>query len=118
MYLIFISCLGLLGLATFATERRQKEIGVRKVLGASTTSIISLLSKDFLKLVLVAIIIATPLAYYGMNRWLQDFHFRIDIPWWIFILSGILAISVAFLTIGFQSFKAATLNPVKAISDQ
>jgi putative ABC transport system permease protein len=112
---ILISCLGLFGLATFAAQQRTKEIGVRKVLGASVGSIVLLLSRDFLKLVLIAIIIASPLAWFAMNRWLQDFQYRIDIPWWVFVVAGVLAILIAFITISFQSIKAALMNPVKSL---
>ena len=112
---IFIACLGLLALAAFTAERRTKEIGIRKVLGATTGGIIALLSKDFLKLVVIALLIASPVAWYAMNNWLQDFHYRIDIEWWVFVLAGLLAVLIAFLTVSFQSIKAATMNPVKSI---
>jgi len=112
---IFISCLGLLGLAAHAAQRRTKEIGVRKVLGASVFGITGLLAKDFLKLVLIAIIISSPIAYYFMNQWLADFAYRIDIQWWVFALAGLGAIVVAFLTVSFQSVKAALANPVKSL---
>ncbi|GAB3768690.1 ABC transporter permease [Spirosoma horti] len=112
---ILISCLGLFGLATFAAQQRTKEIGVRKVLGASVGGIVLLLSKDFLKLVLIAIVIASPLAWFAMNRWLQDFQYKIDIPWWVFIVAAVLAVVIAFLTISFQSIKAALMNPVKSL---
>ena len=114
---IFIACMGLLGLAAYVTQRRTKEIGVRKVIGASTMQIVGLLSKDFLKLVLIALVIATPIAWFGMNRWLQDFAFAISLSWWMFALAGILAIGIAFLTVSFQSIKAATANPIKALRD-
>jgi putative ABC transport system permease protein len=112
---IFISCLGLYGLAAFMAERRTKEIGVRKVLGASVASIIGLLSKDFVKLVGVAFVIATPLAWYGMSRWLEDYVYRIDLEWWVFVLAGLLALLIALLTVSFQSVKAALMNPVKTL---
>ncbi len=115
---IFIACLGLFGLATFTAERRTKEIGVRKVLGASMTSIVALLSKDFLKLVLIAIVIASPLAWYAMNHWLQDFAYKIDLDWWIFALAGVLAVGIALLTVSFQSVKAALMNPVKSLKTE
>ncbi|HLK98058.1 MAG TPA: FtsX-like permease family protein, partial [Hymenobacter sp.] len=115
---IFIACLGLFGLATFMTEQRNKEIGVRKVLGASVTSIVTLLSKDFLKLVLVAIILACPIAWYAMNRWLQDFAYKIDIEWWVFGLAGLLAVSIALLTVSFQSVRAALMNPVNSLRSE
>jgi putative ABC transport system permease protein len=115
---IFIACLGLFGLATFTAEQRTKEIGVRKVLGASVASIVTLLSKDFLKLVLVAIVIASPIAYYAMHRWLQDFAYRVDISWWIFGLAGLLAVGIALLTVSFQSIRAALVNPVKSLRSE
>lgn len=112
---ILISCLGLFGLAAYAAEVRTKEIGVRKVLGASVASIALLLSKDFVKLVLIAIVIASPLAWYAMNQWLQSFAYKIDIEWWVFAGSGTLAIGIALLTVSFQSVKAALMNPVKSL---
>ncbi len=112
---IFISCLGLFGLATFNTQQRQKEIGVRKVLGASVASIVTLLSKDFLKLVVIAIVIASPVAWYAMNRWLQDFAYKITIEWWVFAGAGLLAVGIALLTVSFQSIRAALMNPVKSL---
>ncbi len=112
---ILVSCLGLFGLAMFTAQQRTKEIGVRKVLGASIGSIVTLLSRDFLKLVLIAIVIASPIAYYAMNRWLQDFAYKIDIEWWVFALAGLLAVSIALLTVSFQSIKAALMNPVKSL---
>jgi putative ABC transport system permease protein len=115
---IFIACLGLFGLATFTTEQRTKEIGVRKVLGASVVSIITLLSKDFLKLVFVAIVVASPLAYYGMHRWLQDFAYKVDIAWWVFALAGLFAVGIAVLTVTLQSAKAALVNPVKSLRSE
>jgi putative ABC transport system permease protein len=110
---IIITCLGLLGLATFAAQQRVKEIGIRKVLGASVASIVQLLSKDFIKLVIVALIIAVPIAWFAMNKWLQDFAYRIHIEWWVFPLAGIVAIVIALFTISFQSIKSALTNPVK-----
>ena len=115
---IFISCLGLFGLATFAAEQRTKEIGVRKVLGASAASVVALLSRDFLKPVLLAFVITTPIAWYAMNRWLQDFAYKIDIEWWMFALAGGLAVGIALLTISFQSIKAALMNPVKSLRSE
>lgn len=112
---IFISCLGLLGLAAFTAEQRKKEIGIRKVLGATVGGITSLLSKDFLKLVLIALIIATPVAWYAMHKWLQDFAYHINISWWIFILAGTGATFIALLTVSFQAIKAAIANPVKSL---
>ncbi len=115
---IFISCLGLLGLAAHAAQRRTKEIGVRKVLGASVSSITALLAKDFLALVLVAVVVATPLAYYLMHNWLSDFAYRIQMPWWVFALAGAGAIVIAFLTVSVQSIRAATANPVKSLRSE
>ena len=115
MIAILICCLGFFGLAAFSAEQRVKEIGVRKVLGASVSGIVGLLSKDFLKLVFVAIVIASPLAWYIMNKWLQDFAYRVDISWWVFVVAGIGAVLIAFITIGFQAIRAATVNPVKSL---
>lgn len=115
---IFIACLGLFGLATFTAEQRTKEIGVRKVLGASVSSIIALLSKEFLKLVLIAIVIASPIAWYVMNQWLQNFEFKIKIEWWMFAITGLLMTLTALLTVSFQSIKAALLNPVKSLRSE
>ncbi|GAB3025429.1 ABC transporter permease [Spirosoma pulveris] len=115
---IVIACLGLFGLAAFTAEQRTKEIGVRKVLGASVGSIIALLSKDFLKLVLIAICLAVPVAWFAMNRWLQDFAYRIDLEWWVFALAGVLAVAIALLTISFQSIKAALMDPVKSLKTE
>ena len=115
---ILIACLGLFGLAAFMAEQRTKEIGVRKVLGASVGSIIGLLSKDFLKLVLISIVIASPLAWYAMSQWLKDFAYKIDIEWWMFALAGILAVGIALLTVSFQSIKAALMNPVKSLRSE
>jgi putative ABC transport system permease protein len=112
---IFLACLGLFGLAALSAVNRTKEIGIRKVLGASLPGIVRLLSKDFLKLVLVALIIAAPLAWYFMNQWLQDFAYRIAIGWWIFIIAGSLALAIAFVTIGLQAVKAGLANPVKSL---
>ena len=110
---ILIACLGLFGLAAFIAEQRTKEIGIRKVLGASVNGLVGLLSKDFMKLVLVAALIAFPIAWWGMHKWLEDFAFRIGIPWWIFILAGVIAAFIAFITISLQAVKAAMANPVK-----
>ena len=115
---ILVACLGLFGLTAFITQQRAKEIGVRKVLGATTAGIVGLLSKDFLKLVFIALIIATPLAYFFMEKWLQDFAYRIDVEWWVFILAGFLAIAVAFLTVSFQSIRAAIANPVDSLRSE
>lgn len=115
---IFISCLGLLGLASYSTMQRTKEIGVRKVMGASVSSIIGLLSIDFLKLVIVAFLIASPLAYYGMYKWLENFAYKTDIKWWIFIVAATLSVAIAFLTVSFQSMKSALMNPVKSLRSE
>ncbi len=115
---VLISCLGLFGLATHAAAQRVKEIGIRKVLGASVTGILGLLSKDFLKLVLIALILASPLAWYLMNKWLTNFAYRVDIPWTVFVGTGVLAILVAFLTVSFQSLKAALANPVESLRSE
>ena len=115
---LFIGCLGLFALAAFTAERRTKEIGVRKVLGASVASITSLLASDFLKLVVVAIAIASPVAYFFMNKWLADFAYRIDIQWWMFAAAGVAAVAIAFLTVSFQSVRAALANPVKSLRSE
>ncbi len=115
---ILIACLGLFGLASYTTFLRTKEIGVRKILGASSASIIALLSKDFLKLVVVAMILAAPIAYFTMDFWLQEFAYRIEVQWWIFVVAGFIAIGVAFLTVSFQSVKAALANPIKALKTE
>ncbi|CAN5290347.1 ABC transporter permease [soil metagenome] len=115
---IIVCSLGLFGLAAFTAEQRTKEIGVRKVLGASVTSIVGLLSKDFLKLVLIAILIASPIAWYAMNQWLADFAYKIDVEWWMFVLAGLLAIGIALLTVSFQSIRAALMNPVKSLRSE
>ncbi|CCG98172.1 protein of unknown function DUF214 [Fibrella aestuarina BUZ 2] len=112
---IFIACLGLFGLAMFTAEQRTKEIGVRKVLGASVPSLITLLSKDFLRLVLLSILIASPIAWYAMSQWLLDFKYRIDIEWWVFALAGLMAIGIALLTVSYQSIRAALMDPVKSL---
>ena len=112
---VIIACLGLFGLATFAAQQRVKEIGIRKVLGASVTNLIGLLSKDFLKLVIIALIVAIPVAWYAMNKWLQDFAYRIDIHWWVFMIAAIITILIAWITISTQAFKAAAANPVKSL---
>ena len=114
-FAIFIACLGLFGLSLFATTQRTKEIGVRKVLGASVSNIILLLSKDFIKLVIIAFLIASPVAWYIMYNWLQGFAYRINIGWWVFAAAGILSIIIALMTISFQAIKAAIANPVKSL---
>jgi len=115
---ILIACLGLFGLAAYMAEQRTKEIGVRKVLGASVSSIVGLLSKDFLKLVFIALLIATPLAWWAMSVWLQDFAYKIDVAWWMFALAGLLAVSIALLTVTFQALKAALVNPVMSLKTE
>jgi len=115
---VFICCLGLLGLATFATDRRGKEISIRKVLGASVTQIVRLLSVDFIKLVLLAAIIATPFAWWIMNRWLDNFTYRTTIPWWIFLVAGFIALLITMLVVGWQSGRAARRNPVTRLKDE
>lgn len=115
LWAIFIACLGLFGLATFTVESRTKEIGVRKVLGASAGSIVSLLSKDFLILVFIAFMIAIPIAWYFMNRWLEDFAYRIDIGWWAFVVAGFISILIALITVSFQSVRAALANPINSL---
>jgi ABC-type antimicrobial peptide transport system permease subunit len=115
---VIISCLGLFALASFTITRRIKEIGVRKVLGATTQNIVSLISKDFLTLVLIAFVIAAPLSYYFMNKWLMDFVQRTTISWWMFVIAVILVTGIAFLTVGFQAVKAAWTNPVKSLRSE
>ena len=112
---IFIACLGLFGLVTYISEQRTKEVGIRKVLGASVSNITTLLTKDFIQLVLLAIVIASPLAWWAMHKWLQDFVYRIDISGWVFVLAGFMALLIALLTVSFQAIKAAVANPVKSL---
>jgi putative ABC transport system permease protein len=112
---IIISCLGLFALATFSAEQRTKEIGVRKVLGATVTSIVGLISKDFLKLVGIAILIASPIAWYAMNKWLQNFAYRTNISWTVFVITALIALFIALFTISFQAIRAAIANPVKSL---
>ena len=112
---ILISCLGLFGLATYTAQVKTKEIGIRKVLGASVTSLVRLLSREFILLIVTAFVIATPIAWYLMSKWLRDFAYRININWWIFLVTGIVAIIIALLTVGFQAIKAAIANPVKSL---
>ncbi|MGZ3754939.1 MAG: ABC transporter permease [Mucilaginibacter sp.] len=115
---IFISCLGLFGLAVFSTRQRVREIGIRKVLGAGVLNLVGLLSLDFLKLVVLAVIISSPVAYYVMNKWLQDFVYRTHIQWWVFASAGGAAVAIAFLTVSYQSIKAAIANPVKSLRSE
>ncbi|MEP6749691.1 MAG: FtsX-like permease family protein, partial [Bacteroidota bacterium] len=112
---IVISCLGLFGLASYSAERRIKEVGIRKVLGASVQNITAMLSKDFLKYVVIATIIAWPLAWFAVHTWLQDYAYRIDMSWWIFVVAGLMACFIAVITISFQAIKAAVANPVKSL---
>jgi ABC-type antimicrobial peptide transport system permease subunit len=115
---IFISCMGLFALVAYMAETRRKEIGIRKVLGASVSSVMFLLSKEFLMLVLISVAIASPIAWWAMNKWLSNYAYRTDIPWWLFVVVGIVSLSIALLTVGFQAIKAATANPVKAIKSE
>ncbi|HTE10894.1 MAG TPA: FtsX-like permease family protein, partial [Chitinophagaceae bacterium] len=112
---ISIACLGLFGLVTFTAEQRRKEIGIRKVLGGSVSGIVMLLAKDLLKLVMLAIVVATPLAWMAMSKWLQNFQYKISIGWWVFALAGMLALLIAFITVSFKAIKAAIANPVKSL---
>jgi putative ABC transport system permease protein len=115
---IFIACLGLFGLSAFTISQRVKEIGVRKVLGASVPQIVIELSKDFLKLVIVSSVIALPIAWYAMHKWLMDFASRISISIWVLVMAGVAALVIAFITISFQSIKAALANPVKSLRSE
>ncbi|HYM94569.1 MAG TPA: FtsX-like permease family protein, partial [Chitinophagaceae bacterium] len=115
---IIIASLGLFGLSAFVIEQRTKEIGIRKVLGASVQNVLLLVSKDFLLLVCIAFIISVPVTWWAMHRWLQDFAYRINISWWIFIIAGLLAFLIALMTISFQAIKAAIANPVKSLKTE
>jgi putative ABC transport system permease protein len=115
---IFISCLGLFGLAAFTAEQRTKEIGVRKVLGASVTNLVGMLSADFVKLVLIAAIIAFPVAWYFLSGWLEKYAYLIDLEWWYFVAAGFAALLIALLTVSFQAIKAALVNPVKSLKSE
>jgi putative ABC transport system permease protein len=115
---IFVACLGLFGLVTFTTEQRFKEIGIRKVLGSSVPQIVGLLSKDFLKLIVVSFLIAFPLGYYVMQNWLQDFEYRTELQWWVFVVAGLVTVLIAFLTISYRSIQAALMNPVKSLKTE
>jgi putative ABC transport system permease protein len=112
---IFISCLGLLGLSSYSTIQRTKEIGIRKVMGASVSNIVNLLSKDFLQLVAISFLIAAPLAWYFMHGWLNDFAFRTNINWWVFVAAGFVALAIAVFTISYQAIRAAIANPAKSL---
>jgi putative ABC transport system permease protein len=115
---IVISCLGLFGLAAFSAEQRIKEIGIRKVLGASVPGIVGLLSRDFLKLVLVSLLIATPIAWWATDKWLQSFVYRVPLSWWMFALAGLLALAIALFTVSFQAIRAAVANPVRSLRSE
>ena len=115
---IIISCLGLFGLAAFTAERRIKEIGIRKVLGSSVLGIVYLLSSNFTKIVLTSIVIALPLSYLITKHWLDSFAFKIDLQWWYFVGAGLMALFIAWLTVGTQAFKAARINPTKCLRDE
>jgi len=115
---IFISCLGLFGLAAFTAEQRTKEIGVRKVLGASVTNLVGMLSADFVKLVAVSALIAFPVAWYFLKNWLEKYAYRIDMEWWYFVVAGIAALLIALFTVSFQAVKAALMNPVKSLKSE
>ncbi len=115
---IVIACLGLFGLAAFSAEQRTKEIGIRKVLGATVLNIIGLLSREFLKLIGIAFVIAVPLAWYAIHRGLENFAYQIAFPWWVFLLTGVLTILIALLTVSWQSMKAALVNPVKSLRNE
>ena len=115
---ILISCLGLFGLTAFSAEQRSKEIGIRKVLGASVSGIVQLLSRDFIKLVSISFVIASPIAWWAMNKWLQAFVYKVNIAWWMFALAGLAAILIALVTVSFQAFKAALANPVKSLKTE
>ena len=112
---IFIACLGLFGLATYSAMLRTKEIGIRKVLGAEVSSIVTLLSKDFIKLVIIAIVIATPFAWYAMDNWLNVYAYKVEINWWVFALAGIMAVAVAIITVSYHAIKSARANPIKSL---
>jgi putative ABC transport system permease protein len=113
--IVFIACLGIYGLATFLGEQRVKEIGVRKVMGASTSKIMQLLTKDFTKWVIISNIIAIPIGYYIMNKWLQDFAYRTSLSIWVFALAGVITLIISLLTISVQTYKTANLNPAKTL---
>jgi putative ABC transport system permease protein len=118
VFAILIACLGLLGLVTYAAEQRTKEIGIRKVLGASVGGIVGLLSKDFTLLIGIAAIIAFPVAWWAMYKWLQTFAYRTDISWWIFLVAGVAALAIALLTVSIQTIRAAVANPVKSLRSE
>jgi putative ABC transport system permease protein len=115
---IFVSCIGLFGLSVLSAERRAKEIGIRKVLGASVNSVVTILSRDFVKLVILALLIAIPLGWYAANRWLQNYPYRIGISWKIFAMAGSLVIFIALVTVSFQALRSAMANPVKSLRSE
>ena len=115
---IFISCMGLFGLVILSVEQRTKEIGIRKVLGAAVSRIIILISKEFMILIAIAFVVAVPVGYYAINKWLQNFEYRINIGWWMFALAGMFVVAMALLTMSFQSIKAAVSNPVKSLKTE
>ena len=115
---IFVACMGLFGLATYTAEQRSKEIGIRKVLGASVRQVTGMLSKEFIKLVLIGCCIAVPLSWWAMHAWLQDFAYRIDIRWWVFLLAGAVALTIALFTVSFKAISAALKNPVDALRSE
>jgi len=112
---IFISCIGLFGLSVLAAEKRTKEIGIRKVLGASVQGVVTILSKDFLKLVIVSLLVAIPLSWIAANKWLENYPYRISLSWWMFAGAGMLVVLIALVTVSFQAIKAAVANPAKSL---
>jgi len=118
VFAIIIACLGLFGLAAYAAEQRNREIGIRKVLGASVSALVTMLSKDFIKLVLISIFIATPLAWWAMHQWLQGFAYRQNIQWWVIASAAFGSLVIAFITISFQSIKAAVANPIESLRSE
>jgi putative ABC transport system permease protein len=115
---IFVACLGLFGLITFTAEQRVKEIGIRKILGADVFQIMSILSKDLIALIVISFIIAFPLGFYLMSKWLQDFAYKIEIQWWIFVLAGLTTLLIALLTMSFKTIKSAFVNPVESLRSE
>ena len=118
LWAVFISCLGLFGLASFAAEQRTKEIGIRKVLGASVNNLWGLLSRDFVLLVLISCLLAVPIAYYYLHGWLQQYQYRTEISWWVFGFAALGAVVITLLTVSFQAIRAATINPVKSLKSE
>ena len=108
-----LACLGLFALTAYTMVRRTKEIGIRKVLGATVPDILTLVSKDFLKLIIIALVIASPIAWYAINKWLEDFAYKVDVQWWVFALAGFATLLIAFVTISLQAIRTAMTNPVK-----